>query len=139
MSVTHDRGSVSITAIILIFSASLLMAALAQLNYLEHKVLDNSIAQKQLRQMAEFSVQREYDRLAQDKNFLKDVLMESRPMEPTGDILENERGRCQVFVGEKNGQVIIWAVAERENSKAQVSYSLILDEETDKFVLKGMF
>lgn len=139
MSVTHDRGSVSITAIILIFSASLLMAALAQLNYLEHKVLDNSIAQKQLRQLAESSVQREYDRLAQDKNFLKDVLMESRPMEPTGDILENERGRCQVFVGEKNGQVIIWAVAERENSKAQVSYSLILDEETDKFVLKGMF
>lgn len=139
MSVTHDRGSVSITAIILIFSASLLMAALAQLNYLEHKVLDNSIAQKQLRQLAEYSVQREYDRLAQDKNFLKDVLMESRPMEPTGDILENERGRCQVFVGEKNGQVIIWAVAERENSKAQVSYSLILDEETDKFVLKGMF
>jgi len=30
-------------------------------------------------------------------------------------------------------------VAERGNSKAQVSYSLVLDEEGDKFVLKGMF
>ncbi|MBE6106738.1 hypothetical protein [Anaerovibrio lipolyticus] len=139
MLMTQDRGSISITAIILIFSASLLMVALGQLNYLEHKVLDNSIAQKQLRQIAEFAVQREYDRLVQDQDFLKSVLMESRPMEPTGDVLENEQGQCHVFVGEKNGQVIIWAVAERGNSKAQVSYSLVLDEEGDKFVLKGMF
>lgn len=139
MMTVHDRGSASITAILLIFSASLLMAALGQLNYLEHKLVDNSIAQKQLRQMAETAAKREYDRLGQDEDFLKSVLAESSSMEPTGNILENEHGRCQVFVGENNGQVIIWAVAERGNSKAQVSYNLIFDEETDKFVLKGMF
>ncbi|MBR1697502.1 MAG: hypothetical protein IJ712_04655, partial [Anaerovibrio sp.] len=73
MLMTQDRGSISITAVILIFSASLLMVALGQLNYLEHRMLDNSIAQKKLRQMAEFAVQREYDRLVQDQDFLKSV------------------------------------------------------------------
>ena len=139
MIMDNDRGSISLMAVIMVFAASLLAAAMGQLNKMEHRAVEASIVSNELRIMAETAAEREYEKIHLDNELLRDILTEGRKMKPLGETVENEKGRCQVFVGEGNSQVIIWAVAEKDSSKAQVCYILVFDEDTDRFVLKGCF
>lgn len=135
----NDRGSISVMAVILVFTASLLVVALGNYNCLEHKLVDKSIAHNSLGLMAERAVMREYERLIGDNETLEAILNEHRAFQPTGEVLADDRGRCEVFVGEEKGCVVIWAVAEKDSNRVRAGCFLAFDEVRGKFVLKGMF
>lgn len=135
----RDRGSISVVAVLLVFSAALLTMSLGGLNRLEHQLVDRDMLQGQLSLMAEQAALAEYKRLSREPGLLQRVLEEHRPMTPTGCRVETDSGHCQVFVGEEANLVIIWAVAEGRDTKAQVSFLLEFDESRNRFMLKGMF
>ena len=134
-----DRGGISVAAIILVFAAALIVASMGNYNLLEHRLTDKSMAHKSLGLMAETAARQEYEKLILDSELLEAIVNEHRPFAPSGNVLEDDRGHCEIFVGEGNGGVIIWAVAEKGSDKAQVCYLLSFDEDVGQFVLKGMF
>lgn len=135
----RDRGSISVVAVLLVFSAALLTMSLGGLNRLEHQLVDRDMLHRRLALMAEQAALAEYKRLSREPGLLQRVLEEHRPMTTTGYSGETDSGHCQVFVGEEANLVIIWAVAEGRDTKAQVSFLLEFDESRNRFMLKGMF
>ncbi|ORT99569.1 hypothetical protein D081_1719 [Anaerovibrio sp. JC8] len=135
----NDRGSISVMAVILVFTASVLVAAMESYNSMEHRLVDKIIAHRSLGLMAEEALRQEYERLRSDSGLMTAIVNEHRPLRPYGNVLADDRGRCEVFVGERKGYVIIWAVAEKGRDRAQAGCFQAFDEAEEKFVLKGMF
>ena len=134
-----ETGSAAVWGILLVCISAIMVAGLGALVDNEHRMIETDLVDRQARMVAEWAVSREYDLLRQRPKYAKEVLADRGNLRPGSVSGVRDGVKYAVYVGERHGILILWAVAENGEAKAQVGYCVAFDAETEQCCLKGMF
>ena len=140
--VKNDQGSVTVVGLILVAVSALMVAMLWDMEEQENQRINQAVRNHELQLVAEWAARREYEVIRQDSVRLERILADHQ----MGDKLAKGFNgstvsgiKYAVYIGVRQEQIVIWAVAEQGDAKAQCGYYLIYDQVAGKCLLKGMF
>ena len=140
--VKNDQGSVTVVGLILVAVSALMVAMLWDMEEQENQRINQEVRTHELQLIAEWAARREYEAFRQDSVRLERILADHQ----MGDKLAKGFNgstvsgiKYAVYTGVRQEQIVIWAVAEQGDAKAQCGYYLTYDRTAGECLLKGMF
>lgn len=140
--VKNDQGSVTVVGLILVAVSALMVAMLWDMEEQENQRINQGVRNHELQLVTEWAARREYEAIRQDSVRLERILADHQ----MGDKLAKGFNgstvsgiKYAVYTGVRQEQIVIWAVAEQGDAKAQCGYYLTYDRTAGECLLKGMF
>ncbi|GEM_PF-1106143 len=140
--VKNEQGSVTLVGLILVAVSALMVAALWDIEEQENKRINQGVRTHELQLIAEWAARREYEAIRQNPVRLEKILADHQMGDKLGKGFNGSTVsgiKYAVYTGVRQEQIVIWAVAEQGDAKAQCGYYLTYDRTAGECLLKGMF